>query len=1263
MSSRALRVRRTSFTPPADDYNLKPGVPVPSASAVATNSWQKKENSLKYQRPKDSSMKSGKKNPTAKGAGWGAVVHPVSQTYELPSSMMYSINANNRIVPKPHNKRDNKLGLMSHLNSLSVRLSNSHYSLKRYLQRVLSTGKTGVFIDWASFLLSLISCATPVWATYALHHQLDPGREDMFVTINLFMCLFLTLEFLLRLFVADSRVTFLSSTDAIIDLITLLPMYMDLAMVVRAENDVLGVTDGLIKSARIGMASFHFSQIIGTLGVFRVLRLRRVCVYVDDEPTRETLRLVLDIFSICFVASGMVYILENSFRPRSDGVQFESIEFHNCFYFTVVTVSTVGYGDVKVMTGLGQLFISLLIIVCVIYIPMSTNKLLKVISESSKYAVRKYKPMVRMRHVIITGHMHADGAREFFKEFFHPDHGDTVDQHVVMLMDKPPSEELRAVLEHTRYEMVVTYLQGTVHSEADLQRARAAQAEACFVLADKFSADSKRADTDCLLKALALKQYFRRVGAPVKMCIQLVRPESRERFLNAESVVNTSPSSDNRAPASAAAILSPVANPIKTGAAALASSAASQVNAASSEPNSIDNQDIAICIDQIKMHLLAKSCLCPGINTIISNLVISSQNKIFACAPPVNGKTAPDDTGKDDWTKEYRRGCDYEIYRTPALSEAFTNVLYKDLVNGIYRETGVLIIGLEIHLKLQDGTTQTRLVLNPVELVVPPVHECTIYALAFAKDETSADLNALFSERGEHKSSILKATGKGSAMYSFGNGVIDRQQGMFEVMEQYRTVPQNTRYTRKQSVKPMLKKHGGGFDDGSMFGTSSSTKHQHHETSSASNSTIVNKNVPASNNDFNQVVSPLKLRVAVLADVIVRTSLAEERPEIRQHIVYTGSVTNLASFVEVLCDPKGGARGSDAWVVVLNEVLPTENEWENVSGKNVIFLEGTALDANDLKRAGVEYARCAVISAWDQKEEFESYMSGEESSRSRGGGRGQNFEVVISGDADAIFAHQGIKKLNPMIDIVTEIVDASNIVFLETKLSRLAASNDIGIANSSPSIRSVATTPDSTFNSSHNAHGDVDAVGSLGEGLAQTGDAGDRRIISGVLASGSVFTVSLLDALICQSYYNPQIINVVEAILCGVDENFPKSKEWIDLLGTCDVSISMHRIAVPKSFCNKSYGELFSYMLVENDITCIALTRGLRSKWGFGHGHAGNCYPYVVTNPDHSCILREEDFVFCFSHDDPKFVLPADIEKSFTNLAAQLTRSGKKKKA
>ena len=64
------------------------------------------------------------------------------------------------------------------------------------------------------------------------------------------------------------------------------------------------------------------------------------------------------------------------------------------------------------------------------------------------------------------------------------------------------------------------------------------------------------------------------------------------------------------------------------------------------------NQDQVICIEELKMSMLAKSCLCPGLITVICNLITSS------------GEPPEKEELQAEWLYEYWKGQGFEIYKT-----------------------------------------------------------------------------------------------------------------------------------------------------------------------------------------------------------------------------------------------------------------------------------------------------------------------------------------------------------------------------------------------------------------------------------------------------------------------------------------------------------------------------------------------------------------------------------------------------------------------
>ena len=72
-----------------------------------------------------------------------------------------------------------------------------------------------------------------------------------------------------------------------------------------------------------------------------------------------------------------------------------------------------------------------------------------------------------------------------------------------------------------------------------------------------------------------------------------------------------------------------------------------------------------VCIDELKMNILAKSCLCPGFSTLIANLITSSSDYDVASLGSM----------EKEWVEEYLDGYGQEVYVVP-LSKAFVGKLF-----------------------------------------------------------------------------------------------------------------------------------------------------------------------------------------------------------------------------------------------------------------------------------------------------------------------------------------------------------------------------------------------------------------------------------------------------------------------------------------------------------------------------------------------------------------------------------------------------------
>ena len=108
---------------------------------------------------------------------------------------------------------------------------------------------------------------------------------------------------------------------------------------------------------------------------------------------------------------------------------------------------------------------------------------------------------------------------------------------------------------------------------------------------------------------------------------------------------------------------------------------------------SLDSESIKgdqiVCVEQMKFSLMAKSCLCPGLVALITNLIKS--NEIITEIADSNLKDNPN----AQWLQDYQQGQKYEIYRHK-IPENFEGWQFCSIANEIYKESGLLLFALEI---------------------------------------------------------------------------------------------------------------------------------------------------------------------------------------------------------------------------------------------------------------------------------------------------------------------------------------------------------------------------------------------------------------------------------------------------------------------------------------------------------------------------------------------------------------------------------------
>ncbi|XP_046421976.1 calcium-activated potassium channel slowpoke isoform X25 [Neodiprion virginianus] len=301
------------------------------------------------------------------------------------------------------------------------------------------------------------------------------------------------------------------------------------------------------------------------LRALRLMTVPDILQYLNILKTSSSIRLaqLVSIFiSVWLTAAGIIHLLENSGDPF-EFTNPQHLSYWTCVYFLIVTMSTVGYGDVFCQTVLGRTFLVFFLLVGLAIFASCIPEIIDLIGTRNKYGGTLKNERGR-RHIVVCGHITYESVSHFLKDFLHEDRED-VDVEVVFLHRKEPDLELEGLLK--RHYTTVEFFQGTMMNAVDLERVKVHEADACLVLANKYCQDPDAEDAANIMRVISIKNY----SDDIRVIIQLMQYHNKAYLLNI-------PSWDWK------------------------------------------QGDDVICLAELKLGFIAQSCLAPGFSTMMANL-------------------------------------------------------------------------------------------------------------------------------------------------------------------------------------------------------------------------------------------------------------------------------------------------------------------------------------------------------------------------------------------------------------------------------------------------------------------------------------------------------------------------------------------------------------------------------------------------------------------------------------------------------------------
>lgn len=233
----------------------------------------------------------------------------------------------------------------------------------------------------------------------------------------------------------------------------------------------------------------------------------------------QLIQMTIAIFVVINITAAVVYFFEHRHNPDMYR------NYGDALWWSIVTVATVGYGDIVPKTELGRIFASLTILSGVILISLFTATI------SSVFVARKIKESQGLQDIDFKQHTLICGWNSQVEDvlrIYDQHHGK---QLQIVLVNEAPQERIESVI-NAYQNIEIKFVRGDFSRETTLNRANIKEAITALVVPDTGNAG---ADEKTLLSILTMKS----LNPKLKVCAHIINRENRQHIkrANADEVV------------------------------------------------------------------------------------------------------------------------------------------------------------------------------------------------------------------------------------------------------------------------------------------------------------------------------------------------------------------------------------------------------------------------------------------------------------------------------------------------------------------------------------------------------------------------------------------------------------------------------------------------------------------------------------------------------------------------------------------------------
>ncbi|KAJ2556590.1 hypothetical protein EV175_001907 [Coemansia sp. RSA 1933] len=1022
-------------------------------------------------------------------------------------------------------------------------------------QRVLffiDTTIWGRMWDILDFVLNVIICIIYVVNTAVVEANKEPGRIPMANRLIEFLVAVIFLgQYITRYVVINANHRALEHLIVFFAFVSPISAYIMSAHSQTVRNSYMSAgVMAIFYPARFLRLHYAIKRQLALMSSsvkwLRLTLIRREATSLGSDIV------VAILFFASVVHSGIYWYSQNNH------IEFDGFNFLDAIYF--ISMSALGSDDSIPRSTFSEIISMAIVGLIAFAVPSRVTKLVDLAIKTSSYTKTVSLPAAS-RHALVCGTIELESIRQFLHEFFNSDHGPNIFKTTIAILHPDePTMEMKALLQDPAYTNRVFYVKGRATNFKALKRARVDLASCVYILTCKYSHGTGiDEDAETVLTALSLSAF-----------------NSSERQEPGEQQPD-----------------------------ALVREPKFQVFAQTILPGSLLHMNYlqtsrVVCVDEMRMGIMAQNCATPGFATLafmLSKSVGSHNNWDFSGVLSESLAHSQD----EDWVKTYMHGISQEIYQAHVPRSLVGKSFFK-ATRYFYRCHGLLVFGVGSfsctkpphrhsghHPALETGDSGYYQVLLSPRSYILQKHDMLF---AISTDIQSVLDAMMYSERVSIRSTHIARLHRPNAD--------ERHSAKTPEEKRLKEVERGSQASELQTVSESVSP--GRFSFFNMLTTSgipgmsrqpmaesnslpvqvgsprrmvlktpgaSSNKHGRQPNYlSDSDSSYFSPAHKPSGYDQEDVGVPavpsVKGAVRTRVEKIARRNNAVPRST-TNHVVICDASDVFPRNVELLVQSLRQAFDDDGLPIVILSPGEVDSERRLVLHDfgHVYLVRGTPLSQDDLRRTRIEYAQKAIVLANCNQRNQGTADSGDSTA-----------------DSAAILANMNIQSVcSSQFFVTSELLDVESIRYLDhTQL--------------------------------------------LGEPLL-------KRTFMG----GHIFMPSMIDTALCQCYFSSHILDVLRHLTFShvphaspaVAPPTPRSNEASAIVAFRPGKLSL--VHVPQRFQGKRYDTLALTLMKQHCAVPLGLYRVV--------SHRAQSFAAVMCNPPPSLSLLPDDAVYVLGPEIP----------------------------